>query len=147
MYATVCWRQPRTIEERVSLCNQFLETAATGDGAHPAEAVAVDTLANEAVAAYNPMPERLYIIQVCWLVGYRRDIAAGYRRDINGALFSPRSQFHSSMFRNNLRTAFPSIPATRWPGRRDRVSGRPPGRQLPPRGGWRVVGCPHGARR
>ena len=118
MYTTVCWRQPRTIEERVSLCNQFLETAATGDGAHPAEVVAVDTLANEAVAAYNPMPERLYIIQVCWLVGYRRDIAAGYRRDIIGALPPPRpsssrrsiTQFYSSLFRNNLRTSpLPSV--------------------------------------
>ena len=52
----VCYLQPRSIEQRRAIANDFIERYAYG------LAMVLDTMDNEAEEAYAAWPERLYIV-------------------------------------------------------------------------------------
>ena len=68
----VCYRQPRTLEDRVAIANDFVERF------HYAIPLAVDPMENPADHVYAGWPERLYIVDESGRIAYkgRRDRSA-----------------------------------------------------------------------
>jgi hypothetical protein len=52
----VCFRQPKTIEERIHLAKYVAQTFPVGCP------VLVDTISNESITKYASWPERLYVL-------------------------------------------------------------------------------------
>jgi hypothetical protein len=61
----VCYPQPRTLEQRVAIANDFVKRF------HYDVPLAVDDMANEANAAYAGWPERFYIIDEAGRIAFK----------------------------------------------------------------------------
>jgi hypothetical protein len=61
----VCYRQPRTLEDRVAIANDFVERF------HYAIPLAVDPMENPADHVYAGWPERLYIVDESGRIAYK----------------------------------------------------------------------------
>ena len=53
---SVCYRQPRTIEQRMAIAKDFVASV------EPEGRMVVDTMTDEADIKYDALPERLYIV-------------------------------------------------------------------------------------
>jgi len=61
----VCYRQPKTLSERVAIANDFVKRF------NYALPLAVDTMGDEAEKIYAGWPERLYIIDAKGVIAYK----------------------------------------------------------------------------
>jgi hypothetical protein len=61
----VCYRQPRTLAERVAIANDFVERFGYR------LPLLVDDMDNEANALYAGWPERLYVIDTSGVIAYK----------------------------------------------------------------------------